>query len=137
MHVTEHLAVCQGPLHFPAEIETLLREHRQAQLRERLSALRWDDHGLVFPNTTGGPLYGPYVTRAMQKIMLRAGIPRRRFHDLRHTGASILHALGVDLKTIQEVLGHSTYQLTADTYTHPNDTVFIDAAEKMGGFLRG
>lgn len=130
-------ATSRRTIHFPEEIAAALREHRTRSLTDRISALQWEDHDLVFPNTTGGPLYGPYVTRTMQRIMAEAGIERRRFHDLRHTGASILHALGVDMKTIQAVLGHSDYRLTADTYTHAEDTVLVDAASKMGAFLRG
>lgn len=124
-------------IHFPEEIADILREHKTRTLREQLGAKQWTDHGLVFPNTSGGPLYGDYVTRTMQRIMKEAGLEPRRFHDLRHTGASILHALGVDLKTIQAVLGHADYRLTADTYTHAEDTVLKDAASKMGTFLRG
>lgn len=130
-------ATSRRTIHFPEEIAAVLREHRTHLLTEQIAAKRWEDHGLVFPNTTGGPLYGPYVTRTMQKIMVQAGLERRRFHDLRHTGASMLHAMGVDLKTIQAVLGHSDYRLTADTYTHAEDTVLVDAATKMGTFLRG
>jgi integrase len=121
---------------FPAEIAEVLRLHRNATLKEQLGARKWEDYGLVFPNLSGGPLYGPYVTRAMQSIMKQAGLEPRRFHDLRHTGASILHALGVDIRTIQGVLGHASYQLTADTYTHPEETTMRDAADRMGGFLR-
>jgi integrase len=124
-------------VHFPEEIADVLREHRTRTLTYQLASSRWEDQGLVFPNMSGGPLYGPYVTRTMQRIMREAGIEGRRFHDLRHTGASMLHAMGVDMKTIQGVLGHSDYRLTADTYTHVEDSVMKDAADRMGKFLRG
>jgi integrase len=123
-------------IHFPEEIADILREHRTRTLTEQLSARDWTDRGLVFPNTSGGPLYGPYVTRTMQRIMVQAGLEPRRFHDLRHTGASILHALGVDLKTIQAVLGHADYRMTANVYTTAEDGILIDAASRMGAFLR-
>jgi integrase len=129
-------ATSKRTVRFPAEIAEVLRLHRNATLKEQLGARKWEDYGLVFPNLSGGPLYGPYVTRAMQSIMKQAGLEPRRFHDLRHTGASILHALGVDIRTIQGVLGHASYQLTADTYTHPEETTMRDAADRMGGFLR-
>ena len=73
----------------------------------------------------------------MQALQARAGVPRTRFHDLRHTGASVLSALGVEMRVIQEVLGHADYQLTANTYVHPDDEQLRDAARKMGTFLRG
>ena len=102
-----------------------------------LAALDWQDHDLVFPNSTGGPLYGPYVTRTMARLLERAALPRKRFHDLRHTGASVLLALGVDMRTIQSVLGHSSYELTANTYAHPDKELRRAAADKMGAFLAG
>ena len=123
---------------FPEEIGWRLVAQRERTAEERSHAgERWADLGLVFPNTTGGYLYGPYVTRAMQQLQERAGVPRTRFHDLRHTGASVLSALGVEMRVIQEVLGHADYQLTANTYVHPDDEQLRDAARKMGAFLRG
>lgn len=129
-------ATSRRTIHFPEEIAAVLYAQSARLADEKVNRSAWEDQGLVFPNMSGGPLYGPYVTRAMQRIMAEAGIERRRFHDLRHTGASMLHALGVDMKTIQTVLGHSDYRLTADTYTHAEDGILIDAASKMGAFLR-
>ena len=56
-------------------------------------------------------------------------------HHLRHTGASLLLALGVDIRTIQKVLGHSDVRITANTYIHPDDGLRADAADKMAQFL--
>ena len=122
---------------FPPEIEHALRQHRQALLEEQLASTEWRDQGLVFPNTTGGPLYPSYVTRTMQMLLGRAGLPRRRMYDLRHTGASMLLAMGVDIRVIQQVLGHADYRITANTYVHPDEMLREDAADKMGAFLRG
>ena len=119
-----------------AEVGDWLRAQRQRLRLEQVEARSWQDQGLVFPNTSGGPLHGPYVTREMQRVMAEAGIKRRRFHDLRHTAASMLLAQGVDMRTIQQVLGHASYQLTADTYAHPDEQLLRSAADKMGAVLR-
>ena len=108
-----------------------------AQLKERMGAGAWQDEDRVFPNTTGRPLYGPYVTRTMQRLLREAGLPRKRLYDLRHTGASLLLAMGVDVRVIQDVLGHADYRITANTYVHPDETLREDAAARMDTFLRG
>ena len=123
---------------FPVEIATVLRQQRTAQLEDRLRAgSAWEDSGLVFTNTTGGALYGPYVTRTMQRLMREAGLQRKRFHDLRHTAATLMLVMGVPLETIQETLGHASFRTTKDIYAHVLPSMQREAADKMGAFLRG
>lgn len=77
----------------PAMAIQALRRHRTRQLEERLRlGHKWDDQGLVFTGERGQPLHGPYVTRRFQHILEAAGLPRMRFHDLRHSCASLLLA---------------------------------------------
>jgi integrase len=96
-----------------------LRGHRAEQLRERLLAgERWTETGLVFTTTIGTPLDGPAVTRRLQRILAGAGMRPQRFHDLRHTCASLLLLDGVHPRVVMEMLGHSQISLTMDTYTH-------------------
>ena len=121
----------------PQKIVDVLQQQRERVEVERLITTGWEDQDLVFPNEHGGPLYGSYVTRTMQRLLGEIGIERRRFYDLRHTGASLLHALGVDIRTIQEVLGHSDVRITANTYTHVDESLQEDAALRMGAFLVG
>ncbi|MQA00126.1 MAG: tyrosine-type recombinase/integrase [Dehalococcoidia bacterium] len=129
-------------IELPDVVVELLRAHRKRMLEEQVASKRWTKEKrwtadpLVFPNTTGGPLYGSYVTREMQDIMEKAGLPRKRLYELRHTAGSMLHALGVDTRTIQGVLGHSDISITANTYVHPDRSVYADAAAKMSAFLR-
>jgi integrase len=68
-------------------------------------------------------------------LLERAGLPRRRFHDLRHTSASLLLGLGVHQKVIQERLGHSTISVTMDTYGHIGPTLQREAAAKLDGLF--
>jgi integrase len=123
---------------FPSEIAERLRAQRVAQLEERLAARRdWEDSGLVFTNKRGGPLYGPFVTRHLQKELEAAGLRRIRFHDLRHTSASMLLMMGVELAVIQRTLGHTSITTTANIYAHILPELQEHAAARMGAFLRG
>lgn len=98
-----------------------LERHRAAQNEERLRLdSLWEDHGLVFPAQTGKPMRpwsltgGPYL-----RLLRRAGLPEgTRFHDLRHTCATLLLVEGIHPKIVQELLGHATISITLDTYSH-------------------
>lgn len=122
---------------FPPPIGAILEAHRKAQRERELRAKQWTKSGLVFTNRSGEALYGKYVTRTMQRLMTEAGVEPRRFHDLRHTGASVMLALGVDVRTIQAMLGHADYQLTANTYVHPDTSLLRGAADRIGTWLDG
>jgi integrase len=93
--------------------------------------------GPVFCDTEGGWLRKSNFTRYVWKPLLeKAGLPRRRFHDLRHTSASLLLELGIHPKVVQERLGHSQIAITLDTYSHVIPTLQREAAEKLGGLFR-
>ena len=91
----------------------------------------------MFTNSRGGPLYGPQVTRTMRTLMTDAGLAPKRFHDLRHTAATMMFAMGVRLEVIQEVLGHASYRTTRDVYAHLLPEIRRDASDRIGAFLRG
>jgi integrase len=122
----------------PAIIIQALREHRTRQLTERLMAgSKWRDHGLIFPSSVGTPMEGPSVTHSFQRALEHHQLPRLRFHDLRHAGATMLRARGVDLKTIQQILGHSSYHVTADVYSHVFAEELRAATDTLGRILSG
>ena len=113
-----------------------LRERRLAQNKERLRAQDWEDNDLVFSNRRGCPLdKGNLLRRSFGPLLERAGLPRIRFHDLRHTAASLLLAENVNPKVVQEMLGHSSIAVTMDTYSHVLPSLQADAAEKMDRLL--
>ncbi len=97
-----------------------LRAHRAAQNAERLMAgSLWQDHGLVFCTHGGRPLDSHNVARTSFKPLLnRAGLPDIRFHDLRHTCATLLLSRGHHPKLVQELLGHASVAMTLDRYSH-------------------
>jgi integrase len=96
----------------------VLRAHRHRQHQQYLGTGRlWRDTGYVFTRPDGQPYHPNYFTHRLQYLIKRCGLPPVRLHDLRHGAASLAHAAGADLKTIQDQLGHASVVLTADTYT--------------------
>jgi integrase len=69
--------------------------------------------------------------RSFQPLIERAEVPRVRFHDLRHTAATLLMIQGVHPRVVQEMLGHSSVNVTLDTYSHVSEDLQRDAAAKM------
>ncbi len=125
-------------LPLPGFLVETLREHRTRQLAQRLArGPAWTDLDLVFPAATGAPLNGPYVTHRFARHLVAAGLPRMRFHDLRHGAATVMKAMGVDLRTIMEVLGHSQISITANLYTHVAPDVLQDVAARLDAEYRG
>ena len=113
-----------------------LRHHRQRQVERRLVALAWEDKDLVFANEVGRPIEpGNLTRRSFQPLLERAGLPRIRFHDLRHTAATLLLAEAVHPKVVQEMLGHASIALTLDVYSHVTPTLQAEAAEKMQALM--
>ena len=96
-----------------------LREHRKRQLEERMElGGLWQDHGLVFTSGIGTPMLGGNLNRTFKAVLQRAGLPEIRFHDLRHSCATLLLCQGVNPKFVQELLGHADIALTLNVYSH-------------------
>jgi integrase len=124
-------------IHLPAECIGSLKLHRERQDAEREKAGEaWKEHGLVFTKVNGTPMEGSTLTRQFGKLCETAGIRRIRFHDLRHSCATLLLEQGVELVTIKELLGHSQIHTTADIYAHVRPRLQRDAIEAMGDALR-
>lgn len=107
-------------------------------MQERLSAgPLWEDRGLVFTDPTGRPLQ-PYVARhAFILLLLRAGLRPVRFHDLRHTAATLLLGRGIHPKIVSEMLGHATIAMTLDLYSHVTPSMQREAVRELDALLRG
>jgi integrase len=104
---------------------------RQAEMQLKAGPL-WDNpHKLVFTNDVGGNLSPQTVYLDFKRIVEAIGRPDARLHDLRHTFATVSLAEGVDLKTLQETLGHWSPAFTLSTYTHSTEQMKKDAADKM------
>lgn len=97
----------------------LLRQRRERQQSERLLLGKaWHDDALVFGNLDGQPLDPSTLTHAFRRIVKKAAIPHIRFHDLRHTHATLMLKQGIHPKIVSERLGHSNIGITLDTYSH-------------------
>ena len=126
----------RGVLGLLAFVVRALHQHRSRQLEERRRAGgSWQESDLVFTTPTGTPLDGPGVTRRFHKILDSNELRRVRFHDLRHTSASLLFFKGVDRRTIMENLGHSQISVTSNVYTHVVPELQREAARKMDDLL--
>ena len=113
-----------------------LRERKIAQSKERLRAESWADLDLVFSNRLGRPIEkGNLLRRSFQPLLERAGLPHIRFHDLRHSAASMMLAANVNPKIVQELLGHASISTTMDTYSHVLPSLQADAVERMERLL--
>jgi integrase len=107
-------------IRLPARTVEALKAHRARQAQARLKAgSLYQDGGLVFASEIGTPLEPSNIDRRSFKPLLeKAGLPDIRFHDLRHTCATVLLSQGVNPKFVQELLGHADIKLTLGTYSH-------------------
>jgi len=109
-----------------------LRQHKLLQLKEKLIAgSRWKETGLVFTTTIGTPLEGRRLREDFKTLLQRAGLPHMRFHDLRHSCASLLLAQGLSPRLIMETLGHSQISTTMNTYAHVMPSLLQEVANAM------
>ncbi|HEX5158878.1 MAG TPA: site-specific integrase [Ktedonobacterales bacterium] len=115
-----------------------LRRHRVQQVKERLAAgAVWQEHDLVFCSSQGHPLDGRNLTRrTFAAVLMRAGHPRVRFHDLRHTAATAMMSSGVPDKVASEVLGHANPSITTRIYQHVTPGMRAYAAKAMDAYLQ-
>jgi integrase len=120
----------------PASIAASLNEHRDRQIQERAAAGdSWVETDLVFTRPNGQPLDATGVSKAIHRHLERAGIAQRRFHDLRHSCATLLLVQGVSPRVVMEILGHSQISLTMNTYTHVIRELRRQAADRMDDLL--
>ena len=116
----------------PAFVIDALKEHRTRQQEIKDKALdAWRENGIVFCNIHGDYLAPSILQRLFKTVLKSAELPDIRFHDLRHSAATILLGMGVHPKVVQELLGHSNISMTMDTYSHVLPSMQEDAMIKM------
>src|SRR5215218_5165480 len=109
-----------------------LRNHRKTQLEEKLRANSYEDQGLVFATSKGTPLDAQnIVNRHFKPLLKSTGLPDKRWHDLRHTCATLLLDRGVHPKLGQHLLGHASITITLDLYSHWIPSMGRHAADGM------
>jgi integrase len=115
-----------------------LRRHRAKQNKLRLErGDAWEDHDLIFANAWGRFMATDYFVRQeFSRVLERAGLPKIRFHDLRHTFATLQLDRQQPIKIVSEMLGHSRTAITQDLYTHVSAQMQRNAADGLDAVLR-
>ncbi len=118
-------------------VEVVIAHHERQEQERRLAGTVWEDNGLlVFPNTVGRPInVSNFLPRDFHPLLERAGLPRMRFHDLRHSAATLLLELGIHPKVVSELLGHSQIGITLDLYSHVTATMQQQAVAALDGLF--
>jgi len=120
----------------PPGLMKILSRHRVEQQAERLAiGPAWPGLPLVFTSTTGTALEPRNVNREWEKVRAQAGLPELRFHDLRHSCATLLTALGVHPRVVMEMLRHSEIGVTMNLYSHVSPVLQRGAAEALESAL--
>lgn len=120
------------------EMVEALRRYRQQQRVWRMSAgpaWQGERYDGVFSDELGYPLHSGRVVANFKQALVAAHLPAIRFHDLRHTCATVLLSRGVHPKVVSEMLGHSSVSITLDIYSHVLPTIQEDAARVVGDLL--
>jgi len=109
-----------------------LKQHKILQGEDRLAlGEAYQDNDLVGCNGIGNPIDPRNLVRDFKEIIEEAGLPEIRFHDMRHTFSTLFLQAGGSIKTLQQILGHSSITVTIDTYSHVTEEMLIDAERKM------
>ena len=111
----------------PVEAVEILQQYREQQTLES---------EYVFSSPTGGIMEPDCARKMLKRVLERAGLDEMRFHDLRHTFATLALQNGVDVKTLSGILGHYSAGFTLETYAHVTAQMQEDAANMVGGFLQ-
>ena len=113
------------------------RGHECVELLKALKLRKMEESDYIFPSPrTGEVREGPAVTRQLHRIQQRAGLPRIRFHDLRHTFATLMLEQGVDVKTVSQMLGHTDAGFTMNTYMHVTTEMQKNAVNAMSDLIK-
>ncbi len=114
-----------------------LKQHRVHQREAKLKAgALWQEHDYVFCTLLGKCLNPNHVVEELKKLLTRAGLPDIRFHDLRHSAATLLLSLGIHPKIVQELLGHTQISMTMDIYSHVLPGMQQEAMSKLHDALK-
>ena len=123
-------------INLPAPMLKMLKSHRARQASERLAlGEAWIDSGFVFTTSLGTPIDPRNLLREFKTICVRAGLGDWHLHELRHSAASLMLAMGVPIQVVSEVLGHASIRMTADVYGHILAPDRQAAAEAMSALL--
>lgn len=114
-----------------------LKKHQELQNdQKKVAGKKWQENDLLFPTTIGTPYEPRNLVRHFEELLQKNRIPRVRFHDLRHTAATLMLQKGIHPKVVQERLGHSSITITLDTYSHVIPSMQGEAADEIDDLLQ-
>lgn len=114
----------------------ILKEHQRLQTQRAVKkGASWIEKNLVFPDTVGNPMWSQRIITAFSKILKDAGLPKIRFHDLRHTAASLMLNNGIPILAVSQRLGHARPSITLDVYGHLMPSQQEAAAELISSLV--
>jgi integrase len=116
-------------------MDVLKEQRRRVSLMAMEQMKDWQEHDLVFPTATGTPIHNRNLLRRFKKLISEAGLLEIRFHDLRHTAASLMLNNGVPVLVVSKRLGHAKPSITLDVYGHLISSMQEQAAEVMDQFI--
>ncbi|WP_462409354.1 tyrosine-type recombinase/integrase [Neobacillus sp. Marseille-QA0830] len=117
-------------------IKELKKVYKQQFENKLLLGQDYHDYDLVFAQKNGNPIQPSELAKEYRKIISRTHLPYIRFHDLRHTHATLMLQQGVHPKVVSERLGHSTIGITMDTYTHVLPNMQKEAAQQFEQLIK-
>jgi integrase len=120
----------------PAFVRLALEEEQRRQEKVRVNRPDWNQLGLVCPTPAGTPTKGN-TSGLMQELCEAAGIPRARYHALRHSFVTLAISDGADIKAVSELAGHSSVNITLRVYHHTTAQGRQDVADRLGRLLGG
>ena len=120
-------------LSLPVRAVSALRDRQKAQRLQRLASGKWSPHfdkgyDFVFADPDGYPIERTQITRAFQRHLAAAGLPRVSFHSTRHTAVDWMTELGMTMREVADVVGHSRPSLTADVYSSLGNAATVKVA---------
>jgi integrase len=115
----------------PSFLAERLRHEQRRQTAIRRADPDWNPDGFVFVTRNGKPFHDKEVYTQFSKLLERYQLPKLRFHDLRHTAATLMVEMGTPIEVVSKILGHSTIRLTVDTYAHISPVLMEQAAQRM------
>ncbi|HEY3232240.1 MAG TPA: site-specific integrase [Roseiflexaceae bacterium] len=128
-------AASETRLPIPDLLVPVLREHL-AMLDEERTYDKWREQGLLFPSTKGTPISNRNLIRRFKAMLQRAELPDIRFHDLRHSCASLLIALGLHPRVVMETLRHTQISTTMNVYGHAIPEINRDAVNALADLVK-
>jgi len=118
-------------------VEVLKSQKQQGASEKQALPDMWKSEGFVFPSTIGTAMDPSNLLKQFRKLLKIAGLPKIRFHDLRHTAASLMLNNGVDVLVASQRLGHAQPSITLDVYGHLMPSMQNEAANILDMLISG